>query len=463
MPYQSKTNWQHEDVVTEQDLNRIEGGILEAQEMVDEHVSRTDNPHGVTPEQIEAETPAGAQARVDSHANRRDNPHGVTAGQIPIEDTAGHFATRDVEGALAEVFTHGVDGKAQITAAISAKGGAVPGSAPHSFAELAMGVGSIHVGDYSVGEKIEYKSLGLKNPPHYPIAGFGSERLAITACDSFGFVYVLVLGAKSIRKYDPVTWNYTLLQLPAPHTTKTIEVFQMYNDEIYAVFMDGSYRVAKLSLDGAGSWVSVSASPYYPSGFVVRESGVYLVDQSYIRKFNRLTGAEEWRRFASSYNLLNLAVDEGEMYFYIITTDGSNTVILSKMKLNGAGFASIWTGYPGGNYQIAALEDEYVYCGGKRYGSTSGTPLWSVSFGDGVTAAFALPDRSVIFGARSGGQIKKFSSDGSTIYDLVRPFDNVLSNPLNLSPKNFAVFEGSVYAQEEYYFIKICETLKITK
>ncbi|MFD2171532.1 hypothetical protein [Tumebacillus lipolyticus] len=65
MPYQSKTNWKFDDVVTEQDLNRIEGGIVEALEKVDSHTSRMDNPHGVTPEQIGAETPGGAQTKVD--------------------------------------------------------------------------------------------------------------------------------------------------------------------------------------------------------------------------------------------------------------------------------------------------------------------------------------------------------------------------------------------------------------
>lgn len=46
------------------------------------HLADTNNPHQVTPEQIGAETPAGAQAKVDAHASRTDNPHRVTAAQV---------------------------------------------------------------------------------------------------------------------------------------------------------------------------------------------------------------------------------------------------------------------------------------------------------------------------------------------------------------------------------------------
>ncbi|MFD2171436.1 hypothetical protein [Tumebacillus lipolyticus] len=134
MSYQSKTDWQHDEVVTEQDMNRIEGEIEESHQRLD----------ALTSEQIGAETPAGAQVKVDEHAGRATGAHKASA--IHIEDAGGHFISTDVEGALTEVFTHGVDGKAQVAAAINAKGGTVPGSAPHSFAELAAGVGGIVTG-----------------------------------------------------------------------------------------------------------------------------------------------------------------------------------------------------------------------------------------------------------------------------------------------------------------------------
>ncbi len=54
MVYQGKTDWQHDEVVTEQDLNRIEGGIAEAQVKAEEHTKRTDNPHCVTADQVGA-------------------------------------------------------------------------------------------------------------------------------------------------------------------------------------------------------------------------------------------------------------------------------------------------------------------------------------------------------------------------------------------------------------------------
>ncbi len=46
-------------------------------EAADGHAARRDNPHKVTPEQIGAETPAGAQAKVDSHATAAQT-HGAS-------------------------------------------------------------------------------------------------------------------------------------------------------------------------------------------------------------------------------------------------------------------------------------------------------------------------------------------------------------------------------------------------
>ncbi|MFD2171439.1 hypothetical protein [Tumebacillus lipolyticus] len=115
MPYQSKTNWKYDDVVTEHDLNRIEGGIVEAQEKVNSHASRTDNPHGVTPEQIGAETPTGVQAKVNAHANRTDNPHGVTCEQIGAIRVDPFDAFRDdydaIQGLFCTVELRRADGK----------------------------------------------------------------------------------------------------------------------------------------------------------------------------------------------------------------------------------------------------------------------------------------------------------------------------------------------------------------
>lgn len=75
MPYSSKTNWQHDEVVTEQDLNRIEQGIANATAVAEG-----------------AETPTGAQAKVDAHSGGT-TVHGATslatAGRIVLRDTNG--------------------------------------------------------------------------------------------------------------------------------------------------------------------------------------------------------------------------------------------------------------------------------------------------------------------------------------------------------------------------------------
>lgn len=47
----------------------------------------------LTPSDIGAETPSGAQAKVDAHANRTDNPHATTAGQIGAVAKTGDTMT----------------------------------------------------------------------------------------------------------------------------------------------------------------------------------------------------------------------------------------------------------------------------------------------------------------------------------------------------------------------------------
>lgn len=94
---------------------------------LDNHVNNKNNPHGVTPSQIGAETPAGAQAKIEAHEVKaaphsghatttalnnhvadKDNPHSVTAAQIGAETPAG---------AQAKVAAHaGTGGSAHATA-----------------------------------------------------------------------------------------------------------------------------------------------------------------------------------------------------------------------------------------------------------------------------------------------------------------------------------------------------------
>lgn len=71
----------------------------------------------------------------------------LDAADIDIADSGGHFTATDVEGALAELFTSGSDGKAALETAIETKGGTVDkAGAVATFAELEDGIDSIPTG-----------------------------------------------------------------------------------------------------------------------------------------------------------------------------------------------------------------------------------------------------------------------------------------------------------------------------
>lgn len=89
-------------------FHRIYRSLLELSAAIAGHRDNKDNPHSVTPSQIGAETPAGAQAKIDvheakaaphsghatttslnNHVNDKNNPHGVTPSQIGAETPAG--------------------------------------------------------------------------------------------------------------------------------------------------------------------------------------------------------------------------------------------------------------------------------------------------------------------------------------------------------------------------------------
>ncbi|ASS76491.1 hypothetical protein CIG75_17015 [Tumebacillus algifaecis] len=151
MPYVPKTDWNYNDVLSEKDINRIEGGIAEGRQLIEDHAAEKNNPHGVTPQQIGAETPTGAQAKVDAHVNTATAAHPASA--IKVDFAGGTFSRDDLESVLMELtgnqielFTSVDNGKAQVAAAVVAKGGTVAGTAPHSFQELANGIAGIITG-----------------------------------------------------------------------------------------------------------------------------------------------------------------------------------------------------------------------------------------------------------------------------------------------------------------------------
>ncbi|WP_010279882.1 gp53-like domain-containing protein [Paenibacillus senegalensis] len=119
MAYQGKTDWSYDDIVTEQDMNRIERGLQEVSEQTDsveqaviDHLS--DNERHITQAERDEwnakETPAGAQEKADSvqgELNWHRNStivHGATS-----EASADRIALRDSNGRLK--IANGSDGQ----------------------------------------------------------------------------------------------------------------------------------------------------------------------------------------------------------------------------------------------------------------------------------------------------------------------------------------------------------------
>ncbi|MFD2170304.1 PQQ-binding-like beta-propeller repeat protein [Tumebacillus lipolyticus] len=324
MSYQGKTDWKHEDVVTELDMNRIESGIGEAHQRLD----------ALTPEQIGAETPSAAQAKVDAHAGQASGAHKASA--IRLEDAGGHFTSTDVEGALAEVFTHGVDGKAQVASAINAKGGAVPGSAPYSFQELADGVSSIKDGDYSVGDTIPVTALGknvLIDLQIEYIQGVNGMRLINP--NSFrtrSSINVFAYDATGTQKWaKQVSGNSTIADFVVTEGEGTYAIIAAGSSGEGAVYFISSSGVStQLSGQGIGS---PNVMEYYNGHLYIGTTGRTITKQ--VVTSNTITTA--WSYSFDSVignSVYSIGVDgEGSVYYTYLSTEAGN---LRKRKSDGA-------------------------------------------------------------------------------------------------------------------------------
>ncbi len=346
MSYQGKTDWKHEDVVTELDMNRIESGIGEAHQRLD----------ALTPEQIGAETPSAAQAKVDAHAGQASGAH--KASTIRLEDAGGHFTSTDVEGALAEVFTHGVDGKAQVASAINAKGGAVPGSAPHSFDELAAGVGSIHVGDYSVGDKLPLTSLGKTAliDKQFDIKGYEALILPDGSFRTYETGLVYSFGSNGVEKwrsnaaahrdmaFDPqtgtlysarsdklVNWypeaTGTKNEFGGPALAQIPTKLEFFNGNLYVGY--GNYAVGKYLISGTNlsqKWVIGDAiGEISTSGIEVdNEENIYICSSSsdYGIKKRDKNGVNLWTTSGTTFYSPRLVLDRPNKRLYATSSGG---------------------------------------------------------------------------------------------------------------------------------------------
>jgi len=137
VPFQKKV-WQFNDIITEGELNRMEQGIEDSLTAIEEHTNNTNNPHGVTAEQIGAETPAGAQAKADAAA----------AAAVAAHDTKEkHIAYAVASGT--NTYTVSIPGITQLVEGMSVK---------IKFANGNTGASTLNIND--LGAKNIVKSNG---------------------------------------------------------------------------------------------------------------------------------------------------------------------------------------------------------------------------------------------------------------------------------------------------------------
>ncbi|MFI8714426.1 hypothetical protein ACIGKN_21180, partial [Brevibacillus brevis] len=110
----------------------------------------------------------------------KDSSFYKAAANIEIADTANNFTATHVEGALAELFSNVGNGKNQIKSAITAKGGTVVGTSPHTFQQLADGVKSINKGQGSAVESQVLQGVTFSNADGTLRTGTMPNRGAVT-------------------------------------------------------------------------------------------------------------------------------------------------------------------------------------------------------------------------------------------------------------------------------------------
>lgn len=114
MAYQGKTDWTYGDIVTEQDMNRIEHGVQDAYDSLEEHKEDSDK-HVTAAERNNwnaKETESGAQAKANAAEQRA---RGASVNKIAVYDgnqidpnttTDSYIVTRHNNGPIANAFYH---------------------------------------------------------------------------------------------------------------------------------------------------------------------------------------------------------------------------------------------------------------------------------------------------------------------------------------------------------------------
>lgn len=227
MDFQKK-DWQFRDLITEDELNRMEDGIEEgitkaeqaqqtaddaqataneanqiaeqAKQTAESHASRhaSGGPDPITPAMIGAETPSGAQSKVNAHASRTDNPHGVTKAQV----------------GLGNVQNYGIATQAQAEAGTANNVYMTPLRVAQAIAALSPGIKSVQRGSGTIpydGQTVNVTISTINRNKAFVIAysrgatdGFYH---AITAELTSNTNLRITRGISNIGNSTPFTWE----------------------------------------------------------------------------------------------------------------------------------------------------------------------------------------------------------------------------------------------------------------
>ncbi|KYG33885.1 pyocin knob domain-containing protein [Alkalihalobacillus trypoxylicola] len=99
--YNAKTNWLPDDPITEQDYNRIEQGIKDSHDNLNQFKNQRNNPHQVTKNQVGLSNvdnvKQAPKSDFDNHANNIDNPHNVTKNQVGLSNVPNNAVASQAE------------------------------------------------------------------------------------------------------------------------------------------------------------------------------------------------------------------------------------------------------------------------------------------------------------------------------------------------------------------------------
>lgn len=270
MTYNAKTNWKFDDPVTEDDFNRIELGIKEAHEGIEEkgneiaeHEEKKNNPHNVNKKQIGLEyvenygiaTQSEAEAGTSNakymtpqrtkQAIEKLTPEGISEQDVDDKITT-HAEKKDVHGLDGSTVSIGRDSEARmygvslgqdckslsmssISIGVEAKAGIFEDGAPSIYSPIAIGEGVIASQYHSLALGCNARSIGARSVALGGLSyASGSNSLALGANAESMNADTGIIGARP-GKDGPVEWivpgSFTVngtknFEMPHPHPDK---------------------------------------------------------------------------------------------------------------------------------------------------------------------------------------------------------------------------------------------------